>query len=196
MSETTGRYQPDEAFLSAKAGMQFLGQPLRKFSYSRVIAAQAMGLRAPDIGTSALDQFRETGVYAGALRDVIIFLWLSLQRDASEPMTLEEWKQGAFTPERAMQETSHALRKAYEWAEAVGITDTNTPNFLAGYELLLQVRFQIDASAFEVEVKSPDGPKPPAQAIPKESPAPVTPLVSSPTSPSKAGKRKNSSGRK
>lgn len=50
---------------------------LQPWTPQRIIAAQEMGLLYPNLGKQGWAQFRRTNVYPGALKDVMIFLFLS-----------------------------------------------------------------------------------------------------------------------
>ena len=163
-----GSYSSDQAFLGAVAGNTLGDEPLRPFSFSRKIAAQCMGCQAPMLSGAAREAMSNTGLYPGALNDTIIVLWLCTLKDASE-ITLEDFKSGAFSPERAINQPAEAAEKARTWAELKGLGDVASEAFVEAWKKFLSIMFGIDASIFEVQVENdrmPSQEEPPPKAKP------------------------------
>jgi hypothetical protein len=104
MSEPT---PADKAFTDS--ANKFLGATeLHPYSASRAVAAQALGLIYPNVGTESLEQFHKTGMYPGAVQDVLIVLWLCSIPD-KEVIA-------------AMRKPDESLAKAIEWGATLKIT--------------------------------------------------------------------------
>jgi hypothetical protein len=150
MSEEIDKaYEPDEpekAFVNSDAHA-FNGTELQPYTPSRIVAAQAMGLRYPNIGEEALEQFNRTGVYPGALQDTLIVLWLCT---LAEP---HKDGPGAAQVRRAMRRPDESIEKAIAWGADHGVTDQRSENFRNAYD---------EFAAIVVEVKN-------SRAVPKES---------------------------
>lgn len=111
MHETTSEeFTPEQAFVGSLATPEIFGEALRPFSFSRKLAAQSMGCRAPAISGAALESLRTTGLYPGAQNDAIIVTWLRTIKDNSE-MTPADYRAGEFTPERALHQPEQAGKK-------------------------------------------------------------------------------------
>lgn len=138
----------DEAFLQAKAGFTFKGEPLLPYSASRKVAAQSMGLLFPFVPDA--EEAQETGVYQGMLADVIIVIWLCSLKNASE-QTRDEVKAGEWNPSKALSKPQAAMEAAMEWAEKTGLADMNSETFLEAYKTFMAILTGISLSEFEVD---------------------------------------------
>lgn len=99
---------------------------LEPWTPERIIQAQTMGLVFPNTGKTGWDQLQQTGVYPGAVRDAIIFLYLSsLPAEQVEDATWRDAK--AFGTKR-------------------GIHDTDGKPFWDAYSLFMKVQREINAS--------------------------------------------------
>jgi hypothetical protein len=83
-----------------------------------------MGMLYPFIGEDGLEALARTGVYPGAQRDVIIFLWLRLQTPSAVL--------------RAQRKPGEAWTLAEGWAEKAGLIDLVGEPFKDAYELFSQ----------------------------------------------------------
>lgn len=97
---------------------------------SRVIAAQNMGQLYPEIGKDGWDQYRRTKLYPGAVKDVIISLWLCTRNE-------EEVDQADCAP-------VEAYRQARTWAAGLGIHDTKKDAFWQAYAKFADIMGEVD----------------------------------------------------
>lgn len=112
------------------------------YTPNRVVAAQSMGMRYPNIGNDGLEQFSKTGVYPGALHDVLIVLWLCSLTEDKEII-------------RAMRSPDEALGKAIAWGAEQGITDTKSEAWWAAYNRFIDIMTDINSSNGVPQI--PDG---------------------------------------
>lgn len=111
---------------------------LQPWTPDRIIKAQEIGLIFPNIGKQDWQLFRKTGVYPGAVRDVMIFVFLS---------TLE--------PEE-VEEATYREAKAFGVKRGLHIADGKA--FWEAYAKFMQVQNEIDAS---VALPKANGSEPP-----------------------------------
>jgi hypothetical protein len=90
-----------------------------------------MGLRYPNIGEEALEQFNRTGVYPSAMLDTLIVLWLC---------TLEKPEE----VRRAMRRPDESIEKAITWGAAHGITDQKSEAFWKAYDAFISIVIEIE----------------------------------------------------
>lgn len=114
--------QPD-SFSAAMAGSSFGDLELDPWSPPRKIAAQSMGMLYPLIGEEGMEQLQSTGVYAGALKDTIIYLWLTAA--GLKPADIM----------RAQRKPREAWERAQRWAEEREILNMAGDPFMRGYKL-------------------------------------------------------------
>jgi hypothetical protein len=120
----------DTAFTNS--ANHFLGATeLCPYSASRAVAAQALGLKYPNVGTEALEQFHKTGTYPGALQDVLIVLWLCSIPDKEVI--------------HAMRRPDESLNKAIAWGEQLKITK-NGEEWWAAYQQFIDIMTEINES--------------------------------------------------
>ena len=134
----------DTAFTNASNHV-FGDMELNPYSASRVVAAQALGLKYPNV--SELEQFHKTGVYAGALQDTLIVLWLCAVPD-KEVM-------------RALREPDESLSKAIEWGAQLKITDTSSEQWWKAYQKFIDIVSEVTDSTGNPKLpdeESDDGP--------------------------------------
>lgn len=113
-----------DPFVTAMEGETWDGQLLKPWTPPRLIAAQSMGMLYPYIGETGVDALRSTGIYPGALRDVIISTWLRLQDDA--------------TVRRAQLRPTEAMEHATIWAADKQLHNLLGDRFRTAYELFTQ----------------------------------------------------------
>ncbi len=135
MSDKDEAYAPDEAEAAfVNSDNHALGElELQPYTPSRVVAAQRMGMVYPSIGDDAMEQFRKTGLYPGALQDVLILLWLLSLADEKEVL-------------RALRRPDESLIKAIQWGADRGITKAGGDKFWAAYDKFIQVVSEANAS--------------------------------------------------
>lgn len=109
------------------------GIKLFPWTPSRIIAAQAMGLLYPEIGKDGWDQYRRTKVYPGAVKDVIICLWLCAQ-------TNDRVDEADAAPVEAYSE-------ARRWAAGLGIHKPGSDQFWQAYVKFSEIIKEVDDSA-------------------------------------------------
>jgi hypothetical protein len=131
----------DKAFSQSASHSLFADIALQPYTPARVVAAQAIGMRYPNIGGDALETFNKTGIYPGALQDVLIVLWLCSLSDDKDVT-------------RAMRSTDEALGKAITWGASVGITDTKTESWWAAYYKFIDIMTDINASTGDPQIES------------------------------------------
>lgn len=111
---------------------------LQPWTPDRIIKGQELGQIYPNTGRAGWEQFRATNVYPGAVRDTILFLYLS----TLEPEDVEEatWKDAkAFGVKR-------------------GLHDAKSRAFWAAFAMFMKVQKEIDVS---VALPKGDGSEPP-----------------------------------
>lgn len=142
----------ERAFVSAKAGFELFGESLRKYSPSRKVAAQSMGLIYPYIGDDAAAQMEATGIYPGALKDTIICLWLCTLQDASD-QDKAEIRAGAWNPSRVLHKPREALDAAMQWAADLEICDAGSERFGEAFKTFISIATAVEASKFQIVVE-------------------------------------------
>ena len=128
-------YEPDdaEAAFTQSDTHTFGDVELQPYTPQRAVAAQAIGLRHPNIGEDGMEQFQKTGVYPGALSDVCILLYLcSLVKP-------EEVR-------RAMRKPDESLDAAISWGAQHGITNTSSDTFWKAYDKFIAIITEVNAS--------------------------------------------------
>jgi hypothetical protein len=137
----------DEGFIAAKMGENFLEHEMEGWVPARIFAAQSMGMLYPMLDDAAFEQMERTAVYAGALKDVVIFLWLRV-RQAGESA------QGCLARAmRAQRKPQEAWMQAQAWAEEMDLLNMSGERFLAGYNLFTGQMAHIQASKGEPVVE-------------------------------------------
>jgi hypothetical protein len=121
----------EKAFLES-AGHKFLGETLAPYTPSRVVAAQAMGLKYPNIGKEGVAQLKKTGLYPGELRDVIIVLSLCRLIDPADVLD-------------AQLDPAAAYAAAEKWAGETGLTSMGK-NFRDAVLIFEKILNEIDES--------------------------------------------------
>jgi hypothetical protein len=102
----------DKAFLGSDK--HTLGDlKLQPWTPERIIKAQEIGMLYPSLGKQDWEQYRKTKVYPGAVKDVMIFLFLStLKADEIDNATCDQAK--SFGIKRGIHQTdSTAFWEAY-----------------------------------------------------------------------------------
>jgi len=122
--------EPDSFVSSDKHTLN--GKKLQPWTPSRYIAAQAMGMLYPRIGEKGHDQFKRTQVYPGAVKDVIIALWLC-------SVTEDEVDDADASPEAA-------YRKARAWAIGLGLHKIEGDAFWNAYGQFADIFNEVDQS--------------------------------------------------
>ena len=118
---------------------------------ARERAAQAMGMKAPAWKPEELELIRTgAGMYAGALKDATIYIWLcSIQTNAEiEAARIEEIKLAkqqsrpvnlstpGWTVQRADRSPELAYEAACAFGDEQGIT-LGSPKFITAYEMMV-----------------------------------------------------------
>jgi len=138
-----------QAFNAAQVGYTLLGAPLFKWSDSRRIAAQSMGLRWENRDESLLDQLRAGVLYDGALRDTLIVCWVCSLPNASE-QTETQAKTGGWTVQRAGQSRTAADEEMVRWAAKKDLIDTGGAAFAEAYRTFLAIVLGVAVSEFDL----------------------------------------------
>lgn len=123
------------------------GTKLHPWTPARMIAGQAMGILWPEIGKEGFDQFRRTKVYAGALKDSVICLWLCTQDEDQVDM--------------ADAAPVEAYRQARSWAASLGIHKPGSDAFWQAYTKFSEIMSEVDkATTVPKKDESEDDPDP------------------------------------
>lgn len=145
----------ETAFLQSQAGHELFGEVLRPYSGSRIVAAQSMGLKYPNLTEAEIESVKKKGVYPGSLLDIVVLTWVCTLPDSGE----------GWTPNKALRRPESATEAAMEWAEGKGILNTASPQHLEAFNCFSQIVGAVAASEFKVEVDgaggggADDGPK-------------------------------------
>lgn len=132
-----------KAFLDS-GGHLFIGERLQPYTPSRIVAAQAMGLIYPKIGTDGLAQLKKTGLYPGELKDIIIVLWLCRLK-TKELVT------------QALMDPIEAYAEAEKWAGRIGLCDMTSDTFAYGLVVYQMIMNEIGESKTTPVVSSRRG---------------------------------------
>ncbi len=146
--------EPISPIAAVKAGFEFRGQPLRPYSPSRKVAAQTMGMIYPFVGRDGQAQMEATGMYPGAIKDVLIVLWLCSLPDAPEVA------KDAWSPSLALRRPVLAMDEAMEWAGA--LIDVGSAEWAEAFELFLKIVVPTEQAKFKSDASASgdyDGPK-------------------------------------
>jgi hypothetical protein len=122
----------NKAFLDS-GGHLFMTERLQPYTPSRIVAAQAMGLLYPKIGTDGFAQLKKTGIYPGELKDIIIVLWLCRLKTKDE-VTL------------ARMDPIAAYEDAEKWAGKIGLCDMASDVFAYGLLVFQNIMNEIGES--------------------------------------------------
>ncbi len=144
----------ERAFVESVGGHELQGQSLRTYSPSRRVAANAMGMLYPMIGDESAAQMAQTGVYPGVIRDVATVLWLCSLPDGDE-ITAQQFREGQWTPSRALAKPYAALEVAIEWAGAKGLTITDSQEFVEALTVFGKIVTNAESSRFIVKSDEP-----------------------------------------
>lgn len=109
---------------------------LQPYSPSRLVAAQAMGLKYPNV-PKGFEQYSQTGSYPGLLRDVIVVLGVCTMDDDAV--------------DKAQLDPDEAYQKAQKWADGKGILKAGSKEFLAAKSMFEKVMIEIYNSQSEPE---------------------------------------------
>jgi hypothetical protein len=145
-----------DAFLKAKQPLELFGEPLRAYSASRKVAAQTMGLLYPYVGDAGAERMQRTGVYPGALKDVIIVLWLCSIQDASE-QSRDQVRAGEWNPSKALQKPEAAVDVAVEWASEKGLADIDSKEWTEAFAAFISIVQPVADSEFNVTTNPAPG---------------------------------------
>lgn len=130
----------DRAFIDSE-NHSLNGEKLQPYSLARKVAAQAMGLFYGHVDEADRDRFRREKVYPGALRDMIIVLWLCTLKDDDEI-------------DAASRAPKAAVKRAYAWAETEGVANMDHEKFWKAYILFHDIMGEVAASQVRAEKKS------------------------------------------
>ncbi len=148
---------PSEAFDQAKAGFELFGVPIKKYSLSRKVAADAMGLKWGTILEE--ETIEQSWKHTCALRDVILWTWLC-HIPTEDEQTKEQTAAKEWSVQRAQRKPKEAYAEAERWAEEQGIDGIDAPKFVDAYGVFLNVMLGEGRSRFAVTVTDA-GPTPP-----------------------------------
>jgi hypothetical protein len=87
---------------------------LQPYTPSRIVAADAMGLKYPNI-PKGFEQYSQTGTYTGILRDIIVVLGVCRMEDEAV--------------DKAQLDPDEAYKRAEKWAHGKGITNMASAAF-------------------------------------------------------------------
>jgi hypothetical protein len=130
----------DKAFESS-GGRKVGDLVLKPYSWSRVCAAQAMGLHFGYVEDSSKNRFHRTELYPGALHDVSVIMWLCAAATEDEI-------------DAASVEPAPYRIKAKEWAGPLGLLTVTTDIFQQAYKALFDILHEVDASQHKPEKKT------------------------------------------
>ncbi len=112
---------------------------LQPYSPSRIVAAQAMGLKYPNV-PKGFEQYSQNGTYPGLLRDVIVVLGVCTMHDAAV--------------EKAQLDPDEAYQNAQKWAHSKGILSMGSKAFLEAKGMFEKIMVEIYNSQSEPENRS------------------------------------------
>lgn len=125
----------DKAFIESPSHV--LGDlKLEPYSPSRVVAAQAMGLRYPNV-PKGFEAYSQSGTYPGILRDVIVVLGVCMMDDDAV--------------DKAQLDSDEAYKNAERWAHTKGILNTGSKEFFAAKSMFEKIMVEIYSSRSEPE---------------------------------------------
>jgi hypothetical protein len=137
--------QVDAAFITSQRHPSkfFILQP---YTPSREVAGQAMRLHYGYFDEDDSLQFDRTKLYAGALRDVAIVMWLCAKATDDEI-------------DSAGVEPKAAARKAIDWAKANNLLDIQSDQFVESYMTFFDIMNEIWISRSTPQKKIPTSAK-------------------------------------
>ena len=131
----------ETAFItSSKRVLGDISLPLKPYSASREVAAQAMGLHYAYVDATGQERFRRTKLYPGALRDVAILMWLCAAATDDEI-------------DSAGIEGRPAANKAIKWAKEHELLDTTKDKFWIAFKLFFDIMDETYVTRVVVEQK-------------------------------------------
>lgn len=125
---------PADAAFSESASHILGDLKLQPYTASRIVAAQAMGLKYPNV-PKGFEQYAQTGSYPGLLRDVIVVLGACMMNDADI--------------EKAQLDPDEAYLRAQRWADSKGIIHTGSKEFFAAKAMFEKIMVEIYNSRSE-----------------------------------------------
>lgn len=126
MKKKAAKSPAEKAF--ANSGKHKLGDlKLNPWTPQREIRAQEIGMLYPNLGKEGWTQFRKTNLYPGAIRDVIIFVYLT----TLEPTTVSD----------------ATYEDAEKWAVKKKLHNTRGDVFWDAFAKFIEVQNEISASA-------------------------------------------------
>lgn len=132
----------DAAFVQSDAH-EVDGLALEPFTPAREVAAQAMGLKYPNLLAEDEEPFNATGVYPGALMDIAIVLFLCSQRDDPPDEKAKRkgtWQSAKDKLRRALSRPLEARETAIEWAAEQRFTDRGKDGkFWPAYNAMVKI---------------------------------------------------------
>lgn len=123
------------------------GIKLFPWTAARAIAGQSCGMLYPDIGKEGWDQYRRTKLYPGAVKDVILCLWLCTQTEDQVDM--------------ADAAPLDAYRQARAWATGLGIHKTGSDAFWQAYAKFSDIMTEVDSSITTPKIDTDEEPDDP-----------------------------------
>ena len=128
------KIKPAEAAFVESANHVLDDVKLQPYTPSRIVAAQAMGLKYPHV-PAGFEQYAQTGSYPGLLRDIIVVLGVCMIPDAEV--------------EKAQLDPDEAYTKAQRWADGKGILNTGSKEFFAAKNMFEKIMVEIFNSRSE-----------------------------------------------
>jgi hypothetical protein len=107
---------------------------LQPYTPSRIVAADAMGLKYPNI-PKGFEQYSQTGTYTGILRDIIVVLGVCRMEDEAV--------------DKAQLDPDEAYKRAEKWAHGKGITDMRGKAFREAKDVFEAILVQVATSRSE-----------------------------------------------
>ena len=132
--------QVEKAFVESH-GHSLNGLKLEPYSDARRIAAQSMNLRYGNLTEAEASQFNRVSLYAGAVRDTAIVLWLCTVKDHQELDRI------AANPE-------HYTDTWQKFAAEHGLIDTADKSFWDGFVVFLAIMNEIEVSRVDAKKKT------------------------------------------
>lgn len=132
--------KPD-SFLDSKRHA-LAGIRLQPWTPDRAIAAQTLGMLYPNIGKAGWEAVKARNIYPGAIRDVLLALWLC-----------------SLDPEQVLDAEARgeadAKQRALEWGKPLGIHDSRKEPFWDAYDLFVKMQEEsTDAATVPVDAQT------------------------------------------
>jgi hypothetical protein len=124
--------KPDAFLKSERHALD--GIKLQPWTPDRMIAAQSLGMIYPSIGDEGWAALKRRSIYAGAVRDVALALWLCTLSDAE---VLEAEARG----------DAEARKQSAAWAVKLHLHDANKAPFWDAFTKFMEIQNEVNQSA-------------------------------------------------